>query len=503
MTKIHLSAKQAARPYKKFWQHCLSVGRAHELLRWPVTAAVEKIKQEIDFKYMRYHGVFQDEMMVYFERQDKSIEYNFDYVDHVHDWLLDHGIRPFVEFGFMPLQLARGTDHNFWWKGYTTPPKDWNRWGDLVENFVRHCVKRYGNREVRQWYFEVWNEPETAFWKGTAEEYLQLYEVSVQAVQRVDRFLKVGGPAAAQFHTKTPPDYGFRNVPELLELCKKKDLPLDFISVHPYPHLTWMPMDPDSSLKILIPEVRNTAKHLDWLNELIKSSHFPDVEIHCTEWNTSPSPRDVLHDTLFQTSFIIESHLRTIGKTDSLSFWTITDHFEESRASPLPFHGGFGLLNNQGIPKPSYHAYTLLSYLGQKMVENKPEEGYCITRSQSGLQILLWNYVAPQEERISPATYQNPYLLFPETADKSFHLLIHDLPKKITLTSSRVSRQHGCAFDHWQKMGRATELSSKKIAELKEKAKPEKTIQKLSGSRFDKTFFLKPQEVLFLEISIK
>ena len=118
-----------------------------------------------------FHAIFHDEVGVYDEDAEGKPLYNFSYVDQIYDGLLKAGVRPFVELSFMPTKLAAENDiQAFWYKPNVSPPKDYKKWGELVSQFARHLVERYGIEEVSQWYFEVWNEPNLDFWAGVPKE---------------------------------------------------------------------------------------------------------------------------------------------------------------------------------------------------------------------------------------------------------------------------------------------------------------------------------------------
>src|SRR5690606_38892000 len=111
----------------------------------------------------------------------------------------------------------------FWWRGNVTPPKDYNKWEGLITNLVQHFTERYGEEEVKSWYFEVWNEPNLdGFWAGTQEEYFKLYQYTAKAVKRVNKEYKVGGPATA----------GAAWVPEMIDFCAKNNVAIDFVTTH-------------------------------------------------------------------------------------------------------------------------------------------------------------------------------------------------------------------------------------------------------------------------------
>jgi xylan 1,4-beta-xylosidase len=137
------------------------------------------------------------------------------------------GCWPFVEMSFMPRALAASEKpHAFWYRPLPSPPKDYAKWGELVYNFAKHLVDRYGINEVSQWYFEVWNEPNIDFWTGEPKEatYFELYDHAAKAVKRADQRLRVGGPASAQAAW----------IPEMIEHSVQTKVPLDFVSTHVY-----------------------------------------------------------------------------------------------------------------------------------------------------------------------------------------------------------------------------------------------------------------------------
>jgi xylan 1,4-beta-xylosidase len=135
---------------------------------------------------------------VYREDSQGNPIYNFQNIDVLYDSILNIGMKPFVELSFMPHALASGNKTIFWWKGNITPPKDYGKWENLIHALVKHWTDRYGEAEVRQWYFEVWNEPNLdIFWSGTQSEYFHLYEVTARAIKEVASSYRVGGPATA------------------------------------------------------------------------------------------------------------------------------------------------------------------------------------------------------------------------------------------------------------------------------------------------------------------
>src|SRR6266567_2762056 len=190
-----------AHAFPHFWEQMFGSGRAILTLRESYRNDLKEVKRITDVRYVRFHAIFHDEVGVYDENEQGQPTYNFSYVDQIYDGLLANGVRPFIELSFMPRKLAADlTPHPFWYKPYPSPPRDWDRWGELVEQLTRHLVARYGISEVARWYFEVWNEPNIDFWTGEPKEptYYELYDHTSRAVKRVNARLRVGGPATAQ-----------------------------------------------------------------------------------------------------------------------------------------------------------------------------------------------------------------------------------------------------------------------------------------------------------------
>ena len=154
-----------------------------------------------DFRYVRFHGILDDEVGSYTEDEHGEPVYNFAYVDAIYDGLLKNGVRPVVEISFMPTKLAfNPLDlHVFWYHPNVSPPKSWERWNAYMTAFAQDLVNRYGIDEVAQWYFEVWNEPNIDFWGGIPRQgsYFELYAHTARDLKKVSPSLRVGGPATA------------------------------------------------------------------------------------------------------------------------------------------------------------------------------------------------------------------------------------------------------------------------------------------------------------------
>src|SRR5690348_5134774 len=207
------------------WEHTVGSDHALMALRADWQAQLRKAHDELGFRYVRFHGILDDDVGTLVREQDELI-YSFFNSDRIFDFLLSIGMKPFVELSFMPAALASGNATVFRYKGNITPPRDYAGWKTLIRKLVGHWMQRYGAGEVRDWFFEVWNEPNLArFWTGNQSDYFRLYKHTAEAIKDVDSALKVGGPATANNAW----------VVDFLGFCDENRVPVDFVSTHHYP----------------------------------------------------------------------------------------------------------------------------------------------------------------------------------------------------------------------------------------------------------------------------
>ena len=210
--------------------YCIGTGRMGLALQKEYQNQLKLVQETIGFKHIRGHGLFSDDMAIYQETEvdgERIVEYNFTYLDLVMDSYRALGLRPFLELGFMPEKLAKGTQTVFYWKGNTTPPKSYDDWRALVQATLRHLMERYGADEVVTWPVEVWNEPNLpGFWENAdMQEYFRLFKASFEAVKEVDERFQVGGPAVCGGSDRIW-------IKSFMEFCHEQKLMPDFVTRH-------------------------------------------------------------------------------------------------------------------------------------------------------------------------------------------------------------------------------------------------------------------------------
>ncbi len=260
-------------------------------------------------------------------------------------------------------------------------------------------------------------------------------------------------------------------IKQFLAYCKAQDLPVDFVSTHPYPQ-DFAIEDPDKTEQSHFRRsIDSTRDDLRTLRKMIDASPYPHAEIQLTEWNSSPSPVDHTHDSLAAASFVAKTNLESVGLVDSLSYWVFTDVFEENRKTDSIFHGGFGLINYQQIAKPAFHAYRMMNELGNDLIAQT--EGAIVTRDNSSgrTAVLIYNY--PPEEKISlPVTDTVEEADAIDASGSARELVLHleGLPANASFEVETLDREHGDAVAAWEKMGKPETPNPSQTKALREAA---------------------------------
>lgn len=469
---------------------CVGSGRVGELLRKAAVDQLNDVHTNCGFQYLRCHGLFHDELAVYSENKGKPI-YNFQHIDLAYDAVVDAGMKPFVELSFMPSALVSSNRTVFWWKANVCPPKDYDKWGALMREFTLHLEQRYGREEVKKWYFEVWNEPNLgAFFTGTKADYLKLYEVMAKAVKSVCADYQVGGPATA----------GNAWVPDLINFCQRNQVPLDFISTHTYGthsvldefgKKTQMLVKGDDAISAAVQKVKGQ----------VTESSRPSLPLFYTEWNTSPSSRDPVHDSYISAAYILNALNRSAGFADAMSYWTYTDVFEEAGPAPTPFHGGFGLINLQGLHKPSYFAYKFLHEMGDQKI-GCPDSSAMACRDKNGLQLLFWNYTQPEQHEPDQILFKRD---LPAKPLAPVLVTVSNLPAgKYSLQIFGVGYRRNDVYGDFMDLGSPANPTREQVASLAAKDNGAPTVSEAvevkADGKFERQFEMRENDVYFVKL---
>ena len=460
--------------------------------------------QNLGLTSIRAHGMFHDDIGMYREEDGVPV-YDFTRSDEIFDFLVGEGVEPIVELADMPSALASDPSQVvFDWDMGISPPKDFTLWQELVFQFVQHSVERYGEEVVNEWYFEVWNEPECCsgkFWKGTLDQYFELYDHSVEGVRRALPTGRVGGPVASQ----------------PLELIDNSEVGikfLDHVTTDNYVH-PGMPGELDffayHSWSFIEGAVGGYFQGLD----LLDSYGFDEVNITVTEFgptwefNLYDEPAEMHQGAAFVAQIYSNIAQRCAKENRrfpaTYAWWVLSDIFDEQeQREDDPFIGCMGLTSRENIRKPAYNAYKFLAQMGD---EQMPLEvtgpgggvgGMAARAADGGVQILLYNGQNPGKGSADDTYYE---VAAAQPIDITVSGL--DAASPYDVTAYRVDESHGNAYATWEAQGRPamstmTEENWQALRDTMDS--PAEPLPSHSGETFAGSFELSSPGVLFVTL---
>jgi xylan 1,4-beta-xylosidase len=408
---------------------------------------------------------------VYTEDAQGKPVYSWQILDHIFDTFHATGVKPLVQIGFMPEALSTHPEpyrHNFpqgsVFTGWAYPPKDYQKWSELVFQFAHHLRERYGDVEVKSWLWEVWNEPDIEYWKGTPEEYFKLYDFTVDAILRVLPEARIGGPDSTGPASPKAAEF----LRQFLEHCArgknyasgKIGSRLDFISFHPKGAPRWqsnhVQMGIAHQLAAIEQGFKIVASFPEWRRTaIILGESDPEG---CAACSAKENPQNSYRNgPLFAcyTAEVLNQIFYLAGREHINFMGAVTWSFE---FEDQPYFAGFRELATNGLDKPVFNAFRMFGLLGDTRVavtssgalgndeivnggvRGQPDINAIATRKEHEVEILIWNY----HDDDLPA----------ETAP--IDLTITGLPESVKrglLEHFRIDSGHSNAFAAWKGMG--------------------------------------------------
>jgi xylan 1,4-beta-xylosidase len=440
---ITVDVNAPSHPFPHFWERMFGSGRAILSLRDSYRRDLRQVKEATGFEFIRFHAILNDEVGVYDEVDGNSV-YNFSYIDQIYDGLLQNGVRPFVELSFMPKKLASKEVYQaFWYRPIISPPKDYAKWNDLITHLAQHLIDRYGIGEVSHWYFEVWNEPNLDFWAGDPRQstYFELYDNTARTLKKVDPRLRIGGPATAQAAWADA----------FLAHVAQNQVPADFVSTHVYANDTAKDVfGTDEN----IPRTQMVCRAVRKVHDQVKASARPNLPLIFSEYNASYKNETDVTDAPFMGPWLADTIRQCDGLVDNLAFWTFSDVFEEQGVVKEPFYGGYGVIAEENLPKPSFNAFKLLHQLGDQRISVDSQSALVTKRADGTIVVAVWNLFLPEEQGK------------PKDVIISFNGLAGSHVARI----SRVDAAHGSLIELYDNMGKPKYPSETQLHDLRRAA---------------------------------
>jgi len=489
--RIEIDVSRAGKPIDRFFDHSVGADYPGTLIRDDSQAQLKVAVGELGFRYIRFHAIFHDVLGTVRVENGKTV-YDWTKIDQLYDGLLAKKIKPFVELGFTPQALKTSENKIFHWNGNTSHPK-LDGWSELVTTFVTHLRQRYGVEEVRSWYFEVWNEPNLAgfFEGGDQKAYFELYDVTAKAIKGIDPKLRVGGPSTA----------GAAWVPEFLDHASKSGAAVDFVTTHTYGVDGGFLDENGQDDNKLSPNPDSIVGDVRRVREQIAVSKFPDLPLYFTEWSASYNPRDPVHDSYISAPFILTKLKGTAPYAQSMSYWTYSDLFEEAGPPPTPFHGGFGLMNREGVRKPAWFAYKYLHALKGREVPTADAESWAATDGRK-ISAIVWDWELPNQPKSNRPFFTK---ILPAVSTGTVNIRISGAQSgNYQLQVRRTGFRANDAHTTYLEMGSPIELTPQQLSELQRQTEDRPERQEVvtvpASGTVDLSLPIRSNDVLLVEL---
>lgn len=435
---------------------------------------------------------------VYTEDANGNPVYNWTIVDSIFDTYVQRGMKPLAEIGFMPEALSShpqpyqhdwqpGEPYNKIFTGWSYPPNDYKKWGNLVYEWVKHCVNRYGAKEVESWYWELWNEPNIGYWKGTVEEYCKLYDYTADAVKRALPKARIGGP-----HSTGPSwDKAETFLRTFLQHCisgknhvtGKTGTPLDFIAFH----AKGAPRVVDGHVRMGISnQLRDISKGFEIVASFPTLKQLPIVigesdPEGCAACGMATNPENAYRNGTMYSSYTAASFARK---------YLLADHFKVNLLGAVswsfefedqPWFYGFRDLATNGVDKPVLNVFRMFGMMKGKRVAvesdrmvplfairdsgvRKPQTdvGAIAATANRNATVMIWNY---HDDDVSGDA-------------ANVQLQCKGIKaNKVTLTQYRIDADNSNSYEVWKKMGSPQQPTAAQITELEKAGELKQTGQ--------------------------
>ena len=444
-------------PLRHTFRKVCSISSAKALLFDEVRDILRTMQETIHFEYISFNGLLNIDPYLYSENADGTPVFTFVLIDKVIDFLLSIDLKPMINFSYMPLLLCRDVppnDGNYLFR--STPPKDYDRWFQLITELTKHLVSRYGEAMVATWPFNVWRKPDVKLFSIGTQEFFKLYKTTYDAIKSISKKFRFGSPALG-YNTTAIRKWDS----EFFDYCQENKCVPDFLCFTYYNDI----FDDDSSQALYVkPKSRlNTdpdaySKYLDSVEKFVAEKGLSDKPLHMLQWNLTVSHRNLINDTCFSASFTAKNLLENYDRTDSFCFWCSTDFSEELALPNDLFFGGPGMFTHNGLRKPAFFLFQFLSKLGDELIGRG--RGWFATRNRVNNRIIImfYNYIQYSDAFANGNYYDltqtNRYSSFSEQTNAKFTLKIEGLKTDhCFIREFFINREQGSCFDKWNEMG--------------------------------------------------
>ncbi len=469
VTCIHLDMKEnPGKKYHKPWNKMINIGPMWDLNKANVQFHVLQLNEQLHFKYMRIWNIFSRKMML---SDGKTLGlYNYDAINQVLDFFVQHHLKPFLALGRRPDTALKSDGKEVFFEEQYIPFASKENWQDMVDDFIKHIVERYGAEEVADWIFELDRDciheeghPDQGLYHDANYDFFEAWDYLYRTVKRRIPDAKVGGVSSIIVR-----DYRF--VADFFARCNERGNRPDFMSFIIFPYDVYMTDGIEVVRKVSQNEY-NEETQIKEIKKLQQQTGLLDVPVYITEWNNSISNRNYLNDSCFRAAYIAKKVESFADQVSMLGIMGGTDWVSSHMDTVGIANGGIGLLTKDTIRKPAYFAVDFLNQLGSYLLDKGPN--YIATRKENGDIYILCFYYSwfkrsyfLQEEDVDLRKCNN--MVFEDEHPINVDLRIDNLSEagEYYIKKRTLNRQNGSILTEWGKFQYETRLTRQDVKYL-------------------------------------
>lgn len=500
---VHQSAA-----YQKPWQNTINIGPLSNALKNSFHEYFLEYKKSISVKYIRFYNMFTEDLLVY---DEETKEYNFSNLDVIIDFFYRNQIIPFVELRFKP---AKGyvnidsvsTDQMF------ENEKEITYYYSALSAVLKHYLNKYGISYMSQWRFEVWmKSDEDLAALETPYQYAKKYEAFYKIIKKLLPKCEIGGPGFNMSGC-------YKDFTKLLSSFEEYHVPFDFISVYAYCYelQSHYVLDDLSTIGIIsLDEDHIIHNFINYQSYLRTSSLYQGIPVYITEFGSTVSVHNHISESVFQAAFLVKNMIGLSNYCDCVAYSYFIDSNRSFTQNTYSFSG---LISNNGIPKPSLHAYTFLNHLGKHLISM--DNYYILTsNSDNNYQLLCYNYTHFSKNYCfyswDNVPMEQTYDIFSKKGPVNLHFSLEDiLPGRYKVTQFSLNRNYGSVLDKYLRILEQGNIASSELLSLimslredetryyKQTAVPRQDIYYITcNSTLELSVTLEPHEIILYEFN--
>ena len=489
--------------YQPVWNECINVGNIYEMSLANTQFHVLYLQEQLHIRYVRIWNIFSVRMMI--SDGETVGVYNFDLLNQVLDFLVQHRIRPFLDFGRRPDTAVRSEGDEIYYQEEYIRFRSRRVWEDLFATFLDEVVNRYGAEEVSTWIFELgrdqFHDPSTT----------QEYEAQDYDFFTVWSFfyhtLREKIPGAMLGGISTILEDGLDFTSQFYRRCVREGCVPDFASFFLYPYEKIEVSKNGLSGRSLTVNMNLELEKVQRMRALMEETGLGNAKLFITEWNNSISNRNYLNDSCFRAAYLCAKITQLWGRTDLMAVMSATDWISSFFDTNKILYGAIGLLTKDLIHKPAFYALFFLKQMGPQFLAKG--EHFLLTRKPSGSLYLLcfyfsWPRSSPQDgEGYDLIKLRNVRYEEERVLNLQMELLGFSHEREYTVKKRMLNGHSGSVLDEWGKFGYETRLNREDIKYLRSVSVPRIEMERVRASEEDSLLLsicLHPQEVALLHI---